>query len=705
MAKFQEADLNFTENQEFTMRFLTQILFVLASLCCSIAFGATKRDITVEDYFTQAYINGSAISPDGKWVAYVEMRWEPPQEERNHDLWVVEVTTKRAERLTFDGATESSPQWSADGKWIYFTADYELGDNAEVPYDGSTQIWRISPAGGEPVPVTRIKDGISSFKLSDDTRAVYYLTAKDEYEEDEWKSLRKEHDGVTYGHGKFSKKTLHRLDLATWRTEKVYDEPKHIVDYAVSDDEKSVALVTVKTEQLIHNEGQSNIELLNRETGVTAVLEDNLWREQASSPYGWLEGPAWSDDGKKLVFRCTWDGYPSELYVAHLGNDTVITKLTRPNEIEVSEGTLRWQGNSLIVPHDDHARVRLMRIDNITRTGQGAHKILTLGDVVVDSYSFSKDGKTLAVERDTPQSPGEIYVGSSAGTNFKAITDINPQMAEWKLPQMEIFTWIAPDGTPVEGILELPPDYVKGSGPLPTFVSLHGGPTDSDKYRFEYWIYGRILWPAMGWACFCPNYRGSTGFGDKFMTDLIGRENDIDVKDILSGVDALIAAGIADSSKLAVGGWSNGGFLTNAVISQTTRFKAASSGAGVMDMMTQWGVEDTPGHVINYMKGLPWENQKEYLESSPSWYMDKIKTPTLIHVGEGDERVPAAHAKMLHRGLKEYLNVPTELVVYPKQGHGLTKYTFRKAKLAWDIAWVKKYVLGDPGPMPAQPAQ
>lgn len=685
------------------MRLRAVLLGVTCVGLCAIAFADSKRDITLEDYFTQAFISASAISPDGKWVAYTDMRWEPPREERNHDLWVVEASSRKAERLTFDAANEGSPQWSSDGKWIYFTANYKRGKEAEIPYDGSTQVWRISPTGGEPIPVTRVKDGVMSFQLSADTRSLYYMTSDKQYEDDEWKSLRKEHDGVTYGKGLFNKKEIHKLDLSSWRSSKIYGEARHIVGFDVSDDEQSIALVTVKTDEQIHDEGQSRVDLMNVATGAIVTLNDNLWRAEAQSPFGWLDGISWSHDGKKVAVRCTWDGYPSELYVAHVGKDTVFTKLTRPNEIEVAGGELTWQGNSLVFAFEDRARNRLMRIENISRTGQGQSKVLTPGDVVVDSYSFSRDGRTLAVEWDTPQSPGDIYV--SSGTGFNKVTDINPQMADWKLPQMEIFTWIAPDGTPVEGILELPPDYVKGSGPLPTFVGLHGGPTDSDKYRFEYWIYGRVLWASQGWACLCPNYRGSTGFGDKFMTDLIGHENDIEVNDILSGVDALVAAGIADSTKLAVGGWSNGGFLTNAVITHTTRFKAASTGAGVLDMLTQWGTEDTPGHVINYMEGLPWENQKEYLESSPSWNLDKITTPTLIHVGGEDERVPAAHSRMLHRALKEYLNVPTELVVYPGQGHGITKYTFRQAKFAWDMAWIKKYVLGEPGPMPAQPAQ
>ncbi|MBK6911048.1 MAG: S9 family peptidase [bacterium] len=685
-------------------RFVCALCLVSLAFC-TIALCGPTHDITTDDYFTQAFIASSAISPDGRWVAYTDMRWESPREERNHDLWLVEVATKHAERLTFDEATEGSPQWSADAQWIYFTANYSRGKDAPPPYSGKMQVWRMPRTGGAPTPVTQLKNGVTSYKLNSAANALYYTVTSDEYEADEWKDMRKEHDGVEYGHGKFKKTELYRLDLTSWRSTKVYSEPRHIEAYSISPDERSLALITAKTDLLIHNEGFTDVQLLNRASGEIVTLNDDLWRAQAASPYGWLDGVCWSANSSQLAFRCTWDGYPEEIYIAHLGRDTMITKLKRPDEICVTGAAPSWQGSALIVPYEDHARARLMRFEYVTRIGQGPHKVLTPGDVVTDSYSFSRDGKVLAVEWDTPQSPGDIYVGTGLGTNFTKVTDINPQIADWKLPQTEIFTWIAPDGTPVEGILELPADYVKGSGPLPTFVSLHGGPSAADLYRFEFWIYGRILWPSLGWACFCPNYRGSTGFGDKFLTDLIGNENDIEVQDILSGVDALVAAGIADSGKLAVGGWSNGGFLTNAVITHTTRFKAASTGAGVMDMLTQWGVEDTPGHVINYMRGKPWEAQAEYLEASPAWNMDKITTPTLIHVGENDERVPAAHARMLHRALKEYLHIPTELVVYPDQGHGLSKYTFRQAKMAWDVAWIKKYVLGDAGPLPAQPAQ
>ncbi len=200
--------------------------------------------------------------------------------------------------------------------------------------------------------------------------------------------------------------------------------------------------------------------------------------------------------------------------------------------------------------------------------------------------------------------------------------------------------------------------------------------------------------PAKGYALFSPNYRGSTGYGEQFTRELIGRENDIEVEDILKGVDALVERGIADPDRLGVMGWSNGGYLTNCLITHTDRFKAASSGAGIADMLLQWASEDTPGHVINYMQGLAWEVPDAYRKASPVFGFGRIRTPTLVHVGGADERCPPVHSRALHRALYRYLNVPVELVVYPGEGHGLTTYQNRKAKMEWDLAWFDRHLLG-----------
>jgi dipeptidyl aminopeptidase/acylaminoacyl peptidase len=201
--------------------------------------------------------------------------------------------------------------------------------------------------------------------------------------------------------------------------------------------------------------------------------------------------------------------------------------------------------------------------------------------------------------------------------------------------------------------------------------------------------------PANGYALLSPNYHGSTGYGDEFMEKLIGRENDIDVEDLLTGVRHLIDAGVADPERVGVMGWSNGGYLTNCVLTAAPElFKAASSGAGVLSQVIQWGTEDTPGHVINFMEGLPWEVPERYRAASPLFALDRVRTPTLIHVGGADPRVPPAHSRALYRALHHYLGVPCELVVYPGEPHGLTTAANRMAKIRWDLAWFDKYLLG-----------
>jgi dipeptidyl aminopeptidase/acylaminoacyl peptidase len=253
--------------------------------------------------------------------------------------------------------------------------------------------------------------------------------------------------------------------------------------------------------------------------------------------------------------------------------------------------------------------------------------------------------------------------------------------------------WTSGDGTPVEGILELPPDYRPSDGPLPMIVEIHGGPTSATRLELQYWIYGRTLMAANGYALLSPNYRGSIGYGDSFLTDLIGHENDLDVDDILTGVDAMVERGIADRDRLGVMGWSNGGFLTNCLITRGGRFKAASSGAGVLDQNIQWATQDTPGHNINFMNGvLPWQDPEAYRKASPLDGLGAVATPTLIHVGGDDPRVPPAHSRALYRALRQYLGVPTELVVYPGEKHSLQSYLHRKAKMEWDLAWFSHYL-------------
>lgn len=473
---------------------------------------------------------------------------------------------------------------------------------------------------------------------------------------------------------------------------------------ALSPDGKRMAMLTVPDDELIHKEGWSRLDVCDLASRKIAIATPDGWRKNHPSPYGWLDGTQWSSDSRAIAFTVSFDGYPARILLAEASADGwALNQLPDTPLVSIHANTLRWKPGTrdLGFLADERARQRLYLLTNCQAGRFEELKTLTPGDVFISSYDWSEDGATLAAVVSTPGHMEDLYV-SSPKKPWSRMTNVNPQVDTWKLPQMRLVQWKAPDGVEVEGVLELPPDYKPGRK-VPLVLEIHGGPTGSSPYRLMYWIYGRTLLPAKGYAVFCPNYRGSTGYGDKFLEQLIGRENDIEVADILSGVDSLVEQGIADPDRLGVSGWSNGGYLTNCLIARTQRFKAASSGAGVFDFALQWGIEDTPGHVINFATGQPWEKPEEYQRGSPLFAADKITTPTLIHVGAGDERVPAAHSRMLYRTLRFYRNVPTELVIYPGEGHGLTKYNHRKAKMEWDLAWYDKYILGKTGEKPAKP--
>ncbi len=680
---------------------------------------ARDHDIVAEDYFSIGAVTGCAMSPTGRYVAYTETRWDPPADKRNSDIWVVTTDTHETTRLTFDAAGDGSVQWSPDDQWIYFASARTRAGEDKPPHNGKKQVWRIKPDGADLQAVTRIDDGIGAYQLASDAHSLYYTISKEVVDDDPWKDLREEFDTLDYGHGVEEYTQIWRLDLRTWRKKKLIDEKRVISEFAVSRDQRRIAMLTTPTGELITNEGWSRVDIHDTTTDKVRTLPDKQWRADAPSPYGWLLGLAWSDDGRMLSFRCDFDGYPGEVFIAefsperHLGT----MKLIRPgtetqadgDEVYIT-GHMEWVSGrrDFCFVAEDHARSRVYRIRNVRAGRHGPSDALTGGDVAVKTFSFNVKGDALAVVMPTLTHPPDVFTLpvtlAAIPHPLTRITKVNPQVDTWKLPTIQTVKWKSKDGTDVEGILELPPNYEPGT-PLPTIIELHGGPTAASMLEMRFWIYGRVMFPARGWALLSPNYRGSTGFGDKFLTELVGHKNDRDVADIMAGADWMIEQGIADPDKMAVMGWSNGGYLTNCLIAHTTRFKAASSGAGVFDTVLQWLTEDTPGHVINFNQGFPWDKTEQMQKGSALYHADKIITPTLIHVGENDPRCPPGHSRGLYRALHHYVKVPTELIVYPGEGHGLTTYKHRKAKMQWDIKWFDHHVLGettdDPETVPA----
>ncbi len=653
---------------------------------------ARTHDIVPEDYFGLISLGNLALSPDGAWIAYTETRWDDEGDGRGTDLWVTARKGGERRRLTFDGMGVGGVAWSPDSRDIWFLARDDAG-RENPPRDGSRQVWRVAAAGGEPVPVTRVKDGVLGFALAPDGAAVYYRVAEDK-SDDEWKTMRKEYAKLEYGHGERTLHAIRRLDLVGWRDDEVLPAERVLWDMALSPDGKRLAMIVTDDNELIHREGWSRVEVADLATGQVTTVTAEGWRADHPSPFGWLEDLAWSADGKALAFSVGYDGYSSRIFAAEdRGDGWSLWTVSRPDPVTY-DGGLGWRGagRTLCYRGESMARVRVHQVADVKAGGQGATSVVADGDGVVGSYAFDEAGRSLVVILETITAMNDLYNVEKASV-LTRLTNVNPQVDTWKLPQIRHVSWTGGDGDTVYGILELPSGWKEGDGPLPAVVELHGGPTSSTKHRLRLWIYGRALFPAKGCALLSPNYHGSTGYGDAFLEKLIGRENEIDVADIAAGTRWLIDQGYAQAGRIGVMGWSNGGYLTNCMIAaEPDLYAAASSGAGVLDMVIQWGTEDTPGHVINFVGGLPWQQPNHYQAASPLYHLDRVRTPTIIHVGGNDPRVPPAHSKALYRALSQYLHVPTQLVVYPGEPHGLTKRTNRLAKMEWDLAWFGKYL-------------
>ena len=659
------------------------------------------HDVTPADYVSISAITEIAVSPDGKHVAYALAVWDKAEDNRRSDVWIVPTDGKgKPTKLTFDRANDHKLKWSADGKSIYFLGNRKKAAETKPPFDGTSQVWRIAAdGGGEVKPITREAGGVSGYDYAPKADVLFFSKDKEHADQDEFAKLRAK-TKVEYGHGVRKVSEIHKLDLNTWKYEKLVDETRYVREFAVTQDGKKIAMVSAFDDSVVKSEGESRVDVW--EAGKVVTPPTDAYRKNPkNSPYAWLENLCWNPSGTRFAFASVHDAYPAEIVVGSKDGNLWTVRLVNRKIGDKSwevVGYGRGLGQPLVWGGDDD-------LNGLAEQGGYSNLFHSKssftepdGDILPSTVLHGFDFRPNVATTRLLGSPTQFaYLDAYRhGADDKVLKyDPNPHTATWKLPSVQHITWKAPDGTEVGGVLELPPGYKKGDK-LPLVVGIHGGPTTSTKADLNFDPHnGRLYFAAAGYAVLFPNYRGSTGYGDKFVTDLIGKENDIEVKDILAGIQHLVKEGIADPDRVGCMGWSNGGYLTNCLITlkdSPIKFKAASSGAGIVDTVAEWGFNDEPAYPIVFKKGLPWEQPELYRKTSPTYGLGNVTTPTLIHVGGGDERCPPGHSRMLYRALKENLKVATELVVYTGEPHGLTKLSNRVAKMEWDLAWFDKYL-------------
>ena len=404
-------------------------------------------------------------------------------------------------------------------------------------------------------------------------------------------------------------------------------------------------------------------------------------------------GPVWSPDGTRILFSTASGDTTSSFYRnQHLavipaagGPVTVLAQ-----SFDEDPASAVWLPSGIRFLAAQGTAQKLFALDPATN----ATRVLLSSPDVIRSASYSKDGSVIALTGETGTSLPEIYRTTLSASQPVKVTNMSAQAGGWSLGSREVVSWTSTDGARIEGVLYKPAGYA-ATRKYPLMVVIHGGPTGVSRPTLAYGgTYPVEQFLAKGAVVLMPNYRGSAGYGEKFRSLNVRNLGVGDAWDVLSGVDALIARGMVDSTRMASMGWSQGGYISAFLTTTSQRFKAISVGAGISDWMTYYVSTDIHPFTRQYLKSTPWSDPAIYAKTSPITYIRQATTPTLIQHGELDRRVPISNAYELYQGLQD-VGVPAKLIVYKGFGHGITKPKEQLAANWHNWQWFSKYIWGE----------
>jgi len=653
-------------------RFL--VLYCTLVLTAGAAASAAADHWSPELSFQMKNIGAVVVSPDGKMAAWVQSQYvmEPEKSEVVGHIWVAGTDGRNRTQLTRGDKSCSSPSWSPDGKWIYFTS----------ARSGQQNIWRIPIDGGEAEMLTAWKGALASYAVSPNGKLVAFLAREDSPDEEKAKKEKRDWNVLDASPKNHSLYVIPAEADENDKREKkqLYKAGRHVAELAWSPDSKSIAFAHWPAPEA-DNWTRADVSEVEVESGKISEIE---------------KGPAaaanlaYSRDGKYLAFVRTVGDIP------RWPRDTRIILLTRqggavrelPPTQDHNPNILGWSKDSTRLLFSESKRTRTalfaMPVDGppvpVYEPARG----------IVAGGSLNDTGTHIGFSSETPESAPEAFAMIVGGKPVQ-VSSANAGMPKPPLGKTEILRWKAKDGMEIEGLLTYPVDYEKGKR-VPLILNIHGGPAGvfAENFLGRPGIYPLATFSAKGWAVLRCNIRGSGGYGKDFRFANVNDWGGKDYEDLMAGVDHVIAMGVADAGKLAVMGWSYGGFMTSWVITQTNRFKAAAVGAGVTNLWSFTGTADIPGFLPDYFLGEPWDVFENYRKHSPITFVKNVTTPTLVLHGEQDLRVPLSQGQEYFNALKK-LGVTTKMVVYPRMPHGPVEPKFMLDIMNRHLDWVEKY--------------
>jgi dipeptidyl aminopeptidase/acylaminoacyl peptidase len=702
------------------------VAFISLPMLLSAQQARQKPPLTLDEFFNSVAFDSLQISPAGDAVVITTERADWKASRFRTDLWLYRVEGPGGHLfpLTQSGH-DSAPQWSPDGRSIAFLSDRtpqaaseteteESAESAPAPEKAVEQVYVISATGGEAFPVTFGEEPVHSFAWSADSHSIYYATRQPLTKEQETAQKKQWQDVIRFREQERGD-VIRRVDLAAihaWNAAgSVGKEPQpeaiattewYAEQLAISPDSRWLAFRSDSRSRREESLAAFGIYLV----GLTPENRTSAPVSPLGPTQAIFDRFLWSRDSHKIFFSFLNGAVegPYEDAQSRVYSVDIAQALARRREAPKSTGPfVRWgakffgaiTGYAVLPNSTLFAAARLgTEVQPYVQSEPSAAFAKQPGwPGTYEALSAAAHSPRIAFVYSSLVRPSEVYLAPSAEQIDQArpITSFNKLFTERALPQGKPFRWTADDGMPVEGMLIYPPGKF-GQMHLPTFTLIHGGPEDADGNHFEAdWYQWAALAATEGWLVFEPNYRGSIGYGDKFALGIIPHIVSRPGKDILEGVDALVKAGLADPNDLTVGGYSYGGYMTNWLITQTTRFKAAVTGAGAVEHVVNWGNDDTTWDDAYFLGGLPWATEALYNAEAAIWQIDKVRTPTHIVAGADDIRVYVGEDYLLERALHT-LGIPCTLLIFPGEGHELAKNPWHgKIKVREELNWLQKY--------------
>jgi dipeptidyl aminopeptidase/acylaminoacyl peptidase len=624
-----------------------------ALVAAAVLAAAEPRSFELDDVARLVQLSEPRLSPDGRRVALVVGRANLDENRYDNALVVVEVGSRAQRTLVPARPGLASPRWDAKGERLAFLADAE-----------GAQVFVVPAAGGEPRQVTRATTGVDAFAFSPDGARIAYVAPDPAPER---QGAARFEDGFVVGHDSYLTMSAPRPShlyladvdggIARRVTSGTFSLSTGLGATAldVAPDGRT-ALVTRFDTPHSGDADRSRMAIVELASG---SLRDLTGRARFES------GGAFSPDASQVAFLHPRDADPAAVTEAWVAPVAGGAGMSLTAALDRNLLWLQWRpdGQSLLVSANDETRVGLWQ-----QPLAGPARRVDLGSVIeLGEVSQSKSGAFVFVGTEDAR-PDELYVVERLGQAPRRLTSFGDEVAALRLGKSERLAWRSEDGFDVDGAITLPPGHDPAQGPLPLVLLIHGGPTGASSTAFSPLAQ---LFAARGFLVLQPNYRGSDNLGDRVLRGIVPSAGEGPGRDVIAGVDALVARGLADPKRLAVSGWSYGGFMTGWMIGRyPDRFRAAVAGAAALDLFDMYALSDLNVMPRHFITGSPWKGDAEerFRAESPLRFFAQVRTPTLILSSARDSRVAVTQSYKLFRALEDN-GVETRFVAYPTSGH------------------------------------